>query len=86
MWPKPEGYTLERVDNNGDYAPSNCCWATAKRQARNTRKNHLITIGERTLCVSEWAEERGLSRSTIGCRIDKHGWTEHDAVMTPITT
>ena len=44
MGPRPEGLTLERTNNNGNYEPGNCKWATLKEQSRNTRKNHLITF------------------------------------------
>ena len=43
LGPRPEGYSLDRIDSNGNYEPSNCRWASIKTQQRNKRSNQLIT-------------------------------------------
>jgi len=73
--------TLDRRDNNKNYTPSNCRWASRKQQARNTRANRLITIDGETRCLTEWCEIRGIPISTVYARLHA-GWSETDA-LTP---
>jgi hypothetical protein len=79
--PSPR-HTLEREDNNGHYEPGNVCWATRKEQAQNMRKNHFLTVNDRTLTIAAWAEEMGLAPSAIHYRL-KTGMTPEEAVLTP---
>lgn len=73
MGERPDGTTLERIDRDGDYSPTNCKWATRKEQNRNHAINRLITIGGKTQCVAAWAEESGIGDSTIRNRLAT-GW------------
>ena len=75
--------TIERKDVNKNYCPENCIWATNKEQANNTRTNRIITIDGVSRTISQWAEYTGLRASCISTRINKLGWSEYDAVMTP---
>jgi hypothetical protein len=75
-------YSLERVDNNGDYCPENCKWATKKEQCRNRRGLHYLTIDGQTKCLSEWCQIYGLNPGTVFHRMKKRGWDVVKAVTT----
>lgn len=85
MGERPKGTTLDRINGEHGYEPSNCRWATAKDQARNKRNNYRITISGVTRCIAEWAEMRGLHKDLIWERRQR-GWSDVDAVMTPVAT
>ena len=67
---KPKkGYSLERIDNNGNYCPENCKWATPLEQGRNQRTNINVTYQGETKCIAEWAEKTGISYGKLHYRI-----------------
>ncbi len=72
-------HTLERIDNDLDYSPENCEWATLIEQANNKRNSRLVEYNNETKTVSEWARIVGIQASTISYRI-LHGWTSEDAL------
>lgn len=82
MGVKPDGHELERMDNNRGYYSENCKWATRKEQNKNKRNNRLLTMGEDTLCLCDWAEKTGINGSTIIERL-KRGWSVERALTTP---
>jgi hypothetical protein len=63
------GYSLDRIDVNGDYTPENVRWATREVQVRNKRVNHLLTVGDRTQCLTDWCRETGVSWNTVTRRL-----------------
>lgn len=77
-WAMNSGYqenlTIDRIDVNGDYEPSNCRWRTNKEQQRNRRNNRYITINDKTHCLSEWCEMLGLNYHTVLQRLNAYHW------------
>lgn len=80
----PDGMSLDRINNNGNYEPGNCRWATRTEQNRNSSHNHLVTAFGETKCVSEWRNDPRFkaSRGSFQWRL-KRGWDPELAMTTP---
>lgn len=86
-WAIKNGYSdelsLDRIDNDGDYTPTNCRWATIEEQSSNRRTNLYLTYNGETKTYTQWARQIGLKTGdAIKYRI-KRGWTIEAAVTTP---
>lgn len=80
---KPDGLTLDRIDNDASYSPENCRWATKKEQRRNQRTCHFLEFEGRRLLLREWAEEKGINELTLSYRLLRLGWSVEKALSTP---
>ena len=69
MGDRPPGKTIERLNRDGNYEPTNCVWASANEQNRNKRSNVNITIDGETLCLKDWCRRLDLKYITIVMRI-----------------
>lgn len=76
MGPRPQGATIERRDNDGDYEPGNCVWASRSEQAHNKRTNVHLTYGGVTRPLHEWAKLYGTTGSVLQRRFKKFGTLE----------
>jgi hypothetical protein len=79
MGPPPAGATLDRINNDGDYAPDNCRWATRLVQAHNSRCVVVLEFGGEAMCVRAWARRVGIDTSTYYRRLRK-GWLPFEAL------
>lgn len=82
MGRKPSAkHSLDRINVNGHYEPSNCRWATWAEQHRNKRNNVFITFGDRTMCLRDWALAVGVTYSALRKRLSK--WPLERALTAP---
>ena len=83
-WAIGNGYednlTIDRIDVNGDYEPSNCRWITLKEQANNKTNNKIITYKNITKTIHQWADELKINPNTIFIRL-KRGWDVERALF-----
>lgn len=83
-WSMENGYkdnlTIDRIDVNGNYEPSNCRWVDRKTQNNNTRRNVHITYNGKTQTISQWSEELNIKYSTIQDRYHK-GWNDKECLF-----
>ena len=83
MGPRPQGMSLERVDNSKGYEPSNCVWATMKAQQNNKRTNIFLEFNGKRMTIAQWAEHLGIAKQTLTTRI-RAGWSVEAALTEPI--
>jgi len=77
------GLTIERIDNNGNYEPSNCCWIIPAKQASNRHTNDNITWHGKTQNLTAWGKELHIPQSRLWARLYRNHWTIERAFTTP---
>jgi len=79
MGERPANHSLDRLNNDGDYSPVNCQWATRTEQNRNNSQNRNITFAGQTKCLAEWCEILNLNYARVYARLFKLKWKVEDA-------
>lgn len=79
---RPNGLTLDRINNNGPYTKDNCRWATMETQAGNRRSSRAFVIRGVAGCLTALARHFGINGCTVEMRL-KHGWDEERAFTEP---
>jgi hypothetical protein len=87
-WSLDNGYddtlSIDRINVDGDYEPSNCRWATNAEQALNRTDNRLLTYNGVTMTMKEWADKYNLPYKLVESRINSYGWSIERALTEPI--
>jgi len=68
MGDRPDGASIDRIDNDKGYCKENCRWATRAEQAKNKRSAVIVQLGGKSQCIADWARELGIHRTTIKSR------------------
>lgn len=88
LWAFENGYsdelTIDRIDVNGDYEPSNCRWVDNKTQANNKRNNRLLVYRGKSHTLAEWADITGIGQANLNNRLNKLNWSVEEALSIPV--
>lgn len=82
MGERPKGLSIDRIDNNKGYYKENCRWSDSKTQNNNKRNKRLIMLDGKTLSITQWEIEIGLTRGRLWARLES-GWDIKKALSLP---
>jgi hypothetical protein len=79
----PGRWSIDRINNDGNYEPGNCRWTIHRVQCRNMRTNRILEHGGRRLTVAGWADVLGVHQDILFDRL-RRGWSAHDVITRPL--
>lgn len=86
MGPRPEGgYEIDRIDNDGNYEPSNCQWLIKAENTKKTRRTIYVDFHGERVCLSDAARLAGMRPATLFARLRVYGWPLDKALSTPVS-
>jgi hypothetical protein len=84
MGERPKGMTLDRINVDGDYRPSNCRWISQEEQKKNTVKTKRFALNGEYKTIRDWSKQYGIKERSVCARVNKLGWTLERALTTPL--